>query len=130
VSQEWNCAFKQPETLDTALDSFHRVTHRPEAKLQEESISCPTQTDYAIQTPSTMDQGQSRPLRETQVRRTQSVSHLGDSKTFIKTQVPLLTNIQQGLYPRVQPIISIKPILSWRSKHRPEHSFNKFNIAT
>jgi hypothetical protein len=48
VSQEWNCAFKQPETLDTALDSFHRVTHRQEAKLLEESISRPTQTDYAI----------------------------------------------------------------------------------
>jgi hypothetical protein len=28
VSQEWNCAFKQPETLDTALDPFHRITHR------------------------------------------------------------------------------------------------------
>jgi hypothetical protein len=48
VSQEWNCAFKQPETLDTALDSFHRVTHRQEAKPQEESISHPTQTGYAI----------------------------------------------------------------------------------
>ena len=25
VSQEWNYAFKQPGTLDMALDSFHRI---------------------------------------------------------------------------------------------------------
>jgi hypothetical protein len=57
VSQEWNCAFKQPETLDTALDSFHRVTHRQEAKLLEESISCPTQTDYAMLNTNTTRSG-------------------------------------------------------------------------
>ena len=54
----------------------------------------------------------------------------GTRRLQSRPKVPLLTIIQQGLYPRVQPIISIKPIISWLSKHRPEHSFNKFNIAT
>ena len=40
--------------------------------------------------------------------------------------VPILIINRQGPYPKVQPIISIKPIISLRSKHRHERSFNKF----
>jgi hypothetical protein len=95
-------------------------------KLQEESISRPTQTDYAIQTPSTTRSGTTRPLRETQVRRTQSTHLQGDPTTSIKTQCSYTYYYRQGPHPKVQPIISSKPLISLRSKHRHERSFNNF----
>jgi hypothetical protein len=58
VSQEWNCAFKQPETLDTAPDSLPPgYTQAYIAKLLEESISRPTQTDYAMLNTNTTRSG-------------------------------------------------------------------------
>jgi hypothetical protein len=91
---------------------------------------CPTQTDYAIQTPSTTRSGTTRPLRETQVRRTQSTYLQGDPTTSIKTQCSYTYYYRQGPHPKVQPIISSKPLISLRSKHRHAHSFNNFNSAT
>jgi hypothetical protein len=37
---------------------------------------------------------------------------------------------RQGPHPQVQPIISSKPLISLRSKHRHARSFNNFNSAT
>jgi hypothetical protein len=48
VSQEWNPAFKGPETLDTALDPLHRKIHTDIYAKATEGVYIPPDTSRPI----------------------------------------------------------------------------------
>ena len=101
-----------------------------QTKQQVESTSLLDTDRLCNTTPSTTRSGRTRPLRETPVKRTQSTYLQGDPTTSIKTQCSYTYYYRQGPHPKVQPIISSKPLKSLRSKHRHARSFNNFNSAT
>jgi hypothetical protein len=55
---------------------------------------------------------------------------IGTRRHQPRPNVPILLINRRGPYPKVQPINSTRPIISLRSRHRHERSFNNFDIAT